>query len=172
MIDAKGRDSRSTGNASALVTAQLRPDGDRTLVSVDTDLKISGKLAQFGSGMIKEVSGKLLAQFVANLEAKLAAEQTTPAAEDAAPVPAARSNPSLPRARPPAAGPSSTRPRPPRRRPPRRPPSGPPLPGPRPLPTGPRRPPSRRHSIWSASPVVRSPNDSYRCSWVSWWSAR
>ncbi|MFC5923932.1 SRPBCC family protein [Micromonospora vulcania] len=91
VIDAKGRDSRSTGNASALVTAQLRPDGDRTLVSVDTDLKISGKLAQFGSGMIKEVSGKLLAQFVANLEAKLAAEQTTPAAEDAAPVPAARS---------------------------------------------------------------------------------
>ncbi|GAB4106625.1 SRPBCC domain-containing protein [Micromonospora taraxaci] len=80
VIDAKGRDARSTGNASALVTAQLRPDGDRTLVSVDTDLKISGKLAQFGSAMIKEVSGKLLAQFVANLEAKLAAEQPTAAA--------------------------------------------------------------------------------------------
>ncbi|MGW3787285.1 SRPBCC domain-containing protein [Micromonospora chokoriensis] len=79
VIDAKGRDARSTGNASALVTAQLRPDGDRTLVSVDTDLKISGKLAQFGSGMIKEVSSKLLAQFVANLEAKLAAEQPTAA---------------------------------------------------------------------------------------------
>ncbi|GGO31687.1 SRPBCC family protein [Micromonospora parathelypteridis] len=79
VIDAKGRDARSTGNASALVTAHLRPDGDRTLVSVDTDLKISGKLAQFGSGMIKEVSGKLLAQFVANLEAKLAAEQPAPA---------------------------------------------------------------------------------------------
>ncbi|MFE9914057.1 SRPBCC domain-containing protein [Micromonospora sp. NPDC005553] len=78
VIDAKGRDARSTGNASALVTAHLRPDGDRTLVSVDTDLKISGKLAQFGSGMIKEVSGKLLAQFVANLEAKLAAEPPAP----------------------------------------------------------------------------------------------
>ncbi|MET8832489.1 SRPBCC domain-containing protein [Micromonospora sp. NPDC004540] len=75
VIDAKGRDARSAANASALVTAQLRPDGDRTLVNVDTDLKISGKLAQFGSGMIKEVSGKLLAQFVANLEARLAAEE-------------------------------------------------------------------------------------------------
>lgn len=75
VIDAKGRDARSAANASALVTAELRPDGDRTLVNVDTDLKISGKLAQFGSGMIKEVSGKLLAQFVANLEAKLAAEE-------------------------------------------------------------------------------------------------
>ncbi|MEU8615194.1 SRPBCC family protein, partial [Actinoplanes sp. NPDC048791] len=55
VIDAKGRDARSAGNATALVTAQLRADGDRTVVSVDTDLKISGKLAQFGSGMIKEV---------------------------------------------------------------------------------------------------------------------
>ncbi|MEU8013712.1 SRPBCC family protein [Micromonospora parva] len=90
VIDAKGRDARSTGNASALVTAQLRPDGDRTLVSVDTDLKISGKLAQFGSGMIKEVSGKLLAQFVANLEAKLAADQS------AAPPPATDSEPAAP----------------------------------------------------------------------------
>jgi carbon monoxide dehydrogenase subunit G len=76
VIDAKGRDSRSAGNAAAVVTAQLRADGDRTLVNVDTDLKISGKLAQFGSGMIKEVSGKLLGQFVTNLEAKLAAEPT------------------------------------------------------------------------------------------------
>ncbi|MEV4545706.1 SRPBCC family protein [Micromonospora echinaurantiaca] len=74
VIDAKGRDARSAGNASALVTAQLRPDGGRTLVTVDTDLTISGKLAQFGSGMIKEISAKLLAQFVANLEVMLAAE--------------------------------------------------------------------------------------------------
>jgi carbon monoxide dehydrogenase subunit G len=74
VIDAKGRDARSAGNASALVTAVLAPAGDSTTVSVDTDLKISGKLAQFGSGMIKEVSAKLLAQFVANLEAKLATE--------------------------------------------------------------------------------------------------
>ncbi|MEV1157440.1 SRPBCC domain-containing protein [Micromonospora chokoriensis] len=93
VIDAKGRDARSTGNASALVTAQLQPDGDRTLVSVDTDLKISGKLAQFGSGMIKEVSSKLLAQFVANLEAKLAAEQPT----SAAPTPRADPEPVAPK---------------------------------------------------------------------------
>ncbi|MFI7081136.1 SRPBCC family protein [Micromonospora sp. NPDC049903] len=91
VIDAKGRDARSAANAAAVVTAALRPDGDRTLVSVDTDLRISGKLAQFGSGMIKEVSGKLLAQFVTNLEAKLAAEEAdaapaaAPATVDAAP---------------------------------------------------------------------------------------
>jgi carbon monoxide dehydrogenase subunit G len=85
-IDAKGRDARSAGNAAAMVTAVLRPDGDRTTVSVDTDLKISGKLAQFGSGMIKEVSGKLLAQFVTNLEAKLAADSApAPTGPDSAP---------------------------------------------------------------------------------------
>jgi carbon monoxide dehydrogenase subunit G len=85
VIDAKGRDSRSAGNASAVVTARLRADGDRTLVNVDTDLKISGKLAQFGSGMIKEVSGKLLGQFVTNLEAKLAAEPSATATPGSTP---------------------------------------------------------------------------------------
>ncbi|GGL00662.1 SRPBCC family protein [Mangrovihabitans endophyticus] len=73
VIDAKGRDRRSAGNAAAMITARLRPDGDATAVSVDTDLKISGKLAQFGSGMIKEVSQKLLGQFVASLEEKIGA---------------------------------------------------------------------------------------------------
>ncbi|SDT49291.1 SRPBCC family protein [Actinoplanes derwentensis] len=77
VIDAKGRDARSAGNASATVSAFLTAvDATSTKVNVDTDLKISGKLAQFGSGMIKEVSSKLLAQFVANLETKLAADPT------------------------------------------------------------------------------------------------
>ncbi|MDT4929514.1 MAG: uncharacterized protein QOF92_2381 [Pseudonocardiales bacterium] len=71
VIDAKGKDSRGAGNAAAAIHAQLRPDGAQTVVTVDTDLNISGKIAQFGSGMIKEVSAKLLGQFVQNLEAKL-----------------------------------------------------------------------------------------------------
>ncbi len=85
-IDAKGRDPRSAGNAAAVVTAVLRPDGDHTTVSVDTDLKITGKLAQFGSGMIKEVSTKLLAQFVTNLEAKLTADAEPDSPPASAPV--------------------------------------------------------------------------------------
>jgi len=89
VIDAKGRDARSAGNAAALITAQLRPDGGSTVVNVDTDLKISGKLAQFGSGMIREVSQKLLGQFVTSLEAKIAADDGTATAGPAAPTPAA-----------------------------------------------------------------------------------
>jgi len=87
VIDAKGRDSRGAGNASAIITAQLRADGDkRTVVAVETDLKISGKLAQFGSGMIAEVSSKLLAQFVDSLEKQVMSTPEAPIAPSTASV--------------------------------------------------------------------------------------
>ena len=71
VIDARGRDSRGNGNATAVISAQLRADGDSTVVNVTTDLTIAGRIAQFGSGMIKEVSANLLGQFVQSLEGKL-----------------------------------------------------------------------------------------------------
>ncbi|HEY2502529.1 MAG TPA: SRPBCC family protein [Mycobacterium sp.] len=89
VIDAKGKESRGTGNAAATVTARLDEDGERTSVTVDTDLKIVGKLAQFGSGMLQQVSEKLLGQFVESLEAKLAAEN--------APAPASPESPESPK---------------------------------------------------------------------------
>jgi uncharacterized protein len=82
VIAARGKDSRGAGNASADIHARLEADGDRTVVTVNTDLTISGKIAQFGSGMIKEVSAKLMGQFVENLEAKLLVP--VPAAPNAA----------------------------------------------------------------------------------------
>jgi carbon monoxide dehydrogenase subunit G len=83
VIDAKGRDSRGSGNASATITAHLRSDGDaRTTVVVETDMKISGKLAQFGSGMIAEVSSKLLGQFAESLEQLLATSPEPPSTTD------------------------------------------------------------------------------------------
>jgi uncharacterized protein len=93
VIDAKGKESRGTGNAAATVTARLDEDGERTSVSVDTDLKIVGKLAQFGSGMLQQVSEKLLGQFVESLEAKLAAENAPAPAGPESPAPAAQSQP-------------------------------------------------------------------------------
>ncbi len=85
VIDGKGKESRGTGNAAATVTAQLQADGDRTSVSVDTDLKIVGKLAQFGSGMLQQVSEKLLGQFVESLEAELVAKNAPTPASPAGP---------------------------------------------------------------------------------------
>ena len=100
VIDAKGKESRGTGNAAATVTAVLYEDGDRTRVTVDTDLKIVGKLAQFGSGMLQQVSEKLLGQFVESLEAKLAAGDTPASAEPAPETPAPRAVPAVAAAEP------------------------------------------------------------------------
>jgi carbon monoxide dehydrogenase subunit G len=97
VIDARGKDSRGAGNASALISAGLRADGDRTVVSIDTDLKISGKVAQFGSGMIKQVSEKLLGEFVDCLEAKLAAGALGPVDAQAPGAPGTASDSAEPR---------------------------------------------------------------------------
>ena len=100
VFDAKAKEMRGTGNAAATVTALLQEDGDRTNVTVDTDLKIVGKLAQFGSGMLQQVSEKLLGQFVESLEAELAAkgasteaDTSTAAVEAEEPIPAWPVNP-------------------------------------------------------------------------------
>ncbi len=74
-ISATGRDSRGAGNASASITADMSPDGDGTKVVIDTDLKISGKVAQFGKGTMVEVSEKLIGQFVECVEQTLLGEQ-------------------------------------------------------------------------------------------------
>ncbi|MFI5881165.1 SRPBCC family protein [Streptomyces sp. NPDC051554] len=87
VISAAGKDMRGGGNASATVDARLRGEGAGTVVTVVTDLNISGRLAQFGSGMIKEISEKLFAQFVANVETQLLA--TREAEAEPAAVPAA-----------------------------------------------------------------------------------
>jgi hypothetical protein len=68
VLKAEGRETRGQGNASAIVTATLIPEGDSTAVKVVTDLTITGKVAQFGRGVLADVSGKLLDQFVASLE--------------------------------------------------------------------------------------------------------
>ncbi len=68
VLAATGRETRGQGNASASIKLVLSPDGDGTRVEVETDLSITGKVAQFGRGVIGDVSNKLLAQFVENLE--------------------------------------------------------------------------------------------------------
>ncbi|MGI5460716.1 hypothetical protein ACQEWB_47645 [Streptomyces sp. CA-249302] len=51
-------------------------------MTVSTDLNISGRLAQFGSGMIKEISEKLFTQFVENVESRLLGPATAPEEEE------------------------------------------------------------------------------------------
>src|SRR6266536_2764996 len=63
VIEASGKDTRSAGTAAATVTASLAPEGGATRVDVATDLTVTGKPAQFGRGMIADVSAKLIGQF-------------------------------------------------------------------------------------------------------------
>jgi carbon monoxide dehydrogenase subunit G len=76
VLDASGRDTRGAGNAAAAVTAQMTPDGDGTKIEITTDLKVTGKVAQFGRGVMADVSEKLIGQFVECLEGKLAEQAT------------------------------------------------------------------------------------------------
>lgn len=69
VLRAEGRDTRGQGNASATITATLSDDGrGGTEVGIATDLTVTGKVAQFGRGVMADVSNRLLDQFVENLE--------------------------------------------------------------------------------------------------------
>jgi uncharacterized protein len=68
VLKAEGREMRGQGNANATVTAQLAPDGDGTAVSVITDLTVTGRVAQFGRGVMADVASKLLVEFAGCLE--------------------------------------------------------------------------------------------------------
>ena len=84
VIEAKGKDKRGNGTAAANVTATLVSAGDEaTDVTVKTDLNITGKPAQFGRGVMQDVSDKLLGQFASCLETKLGADTADDADEAA-----------------------------------------------------------------------------------------
>jgi hypothetical protein len=86
VLDAAGRDTRGQGNASAIITAQLEPAGEGTHVTVTTDLPVTGKVAQFGRGVLADVSAKLLTQFVDNLEQTVLVDDVIAAPAAEAPV--------------------------------------------------------------------------------------
>jgi len=91
VLDASGRDTRGQGNANASIVVTMDGDGDGTRVEVVTDLSITGKVAQFGRGVLADVSAKLLKQFVENLERDVlaGAESAPPDLEVEAPGPMA-----------------------------------------------------------------------------------
>ncbi len=123
VVDAKGKDKRGNGTAGAHVTVTMADANGSTDVSVQTDLAITGKPAQFGRGVMQDVSDKLLGQFVDCLEQRLTApaEEAVPdvvvdpaaAAAPTGAAPAAESGPPpAPRSVPPPTPPPPSAPRP------------------------------------------------------------
>ena len=78
VVDAKGKDKRGNGTAGAGVTMTMTGNGDATDIEVVTDLAITGKPAQFGRGVMQDVSDKLLGQFVACLERRFEGSDAAP----------------------------------------------------------------------------------------------
>jgi uncharacterized protein len=72
VLKAEGRDTGGKGNADALITATLESvSPDVTKCVVATDLRVTGKVAQFGRGIMADVSKKIMGQFATNLNTML-----------------------------------------------------------------------------------------------------
>jgi carbon monoxide dehydrogenase subunit G len=93
VLDIKAKEQRGQGTASATITNRLTDEGARTKVVVETDLAITGRQAQFGRGIMEDVSAKMLADFAQRLEREVLAG---PAADVPEGVPATAPGPEAP----------------------------------------------------------------------------
>ena len=73
VVDANGADEKGRGQAAMLVTATLAPAGTGTKVEVAQDLQLSGAAAQYGRGMISDVSSVLMRDFATNMQNRITA---------------------------------------------------------------------------------------------------
>ena len=71
VLNATGRDARGQGTASATIVSTLHEEGDSTRVNVETDMKLTGRAAQFGRGIAQDVATKMLDQFADCLEKEI-----------------------------------------------------------------------------------------------------
>jgi uncharacterized protein len=89
VMRAQARDARGQGTASATITSTMESVDDGTRVRVETDMRITGPAAQFGRGVMQDVSAKMMGRFAECLaglmgEGEAPAAEATPAAEQPA----------------------------------------------------------------------------------------
>ena len=110
VIEASGRETKGAGTAGANITATLTPEGpNATRATIVTDLTVTGKAAQFGRGVMADVSKRLITQFASNLEQVIIARTS---GDTAAPVADAPPTEATDAATPSAAAPSPATPAP------------------------------------------------------------
>jgi carbon monoxide dehydrogenase subunit G len=107
VLMADGKDTRGAGTAKAQATMRVTPAGDGAAVVIATDLTVSGKLAQFGRGIMADVSGRMVGELATRVRERI--EHGDPAGSPtdgqvAAPQTAGPSTPGRPGAEPAAAG--------------------------------------------------------------------
>ena len=77
-IQMKAREARGQGSALATVRNTLAAAPGGTRVRAETELEITGPQAQFGKGVLEDVGGRILEEFTARLERRIAAAQEGP----------------------------------------------------------------------------------------------
>jgi len=75
VLDAQGADEKGRGQASLKLVAQLSPTSTGTKVDLHQDLDLSGAAAQYGRGMIADVTATLMGQFATNMQRRIEARQ-------------------------------------------------------------------------------------------------
>ena len=73
VLDAQGADEKGRGQAAMLATAQLAPTPTGTRVQVTQELQLSGAAAQYGRGMISDVTSVLMRDFADNMQTRITA---------------------------------------------------------------------------------------------------
>ena len=86
-LEASGKETRGSGTAAATIRSELHGQDGQTDVTVHTSLNVTGRPAQFGRGVMADISGKLIGIFAGNLADMLTAGNA-PAQEPAVPEPA------------------------------------------------------------------------------------
>ncbi|OJU84442.1 MAG: hypothetical protein BGO11_09735 [Solirubrobacterales bacterium 70-9] len=105
VLKVKGKERRGPGAVDATTTAILSGDGGQTTASMVTEVQVTGRIAQFGRGIIADVSSRLTEKFVANLEQQVLAPAGSAAEpEEAVNAPGAEERAASPPPPPQAAG--------------------------------------------------------------------
>jgi carbon monoxide dehydrogenase subunit G len=112
VMKASGQETNGQGNAEATITASVSGSDSHSVLSMETDMEVRGKAAQFGRGALGNVSQRILQQFARNLESQVLsaggeaedAREEPPPSEEAATATQGETS-EAPRARPEAAAP-------------------------------------------------------------------
>ena len=108
VMRAQAKDARGQGTAAATITSSMDETAEGTRVKVETDMRVTGPVAQFGRGVMQDVSAKLMRQFAECLASEMSAAAPEPAVAAAPePEPRSRRSPSPPSRRPPHPSPRS-----------------------------------------------------------------
>src|SRR6185437_11454731 len=80
-LEADGRETTGPGSARAKARMTVEPDGSGSIVKIVTDYSVAGRVAQFGRGVMEDVSRRIVTDMAACIKTNVEAEHAAPAPE-------------------------------------------------------------------------------------------